>query len=237
MKKVLNVEEYELKQVIEEASLLSYLDCDEIVKCNDLYYHKRVVYIFLEFMEQSSLTKMIKGYKNEYSEEFCKYSLYKAALGLKKMHENNVLHRDIKSDNILHSLDGGEVKLADLGFACTLDEKKKNRKTKMGTPNWIAPEICNNVQYGKSVDIWSFGCFAHELATGMPPFHKIRNRSRLFKEIINVDVPEIQGDRWSDDFKDFVKMCLKRDPEERLNINRVLSSRFLASLDDEQCRE
>ena len=68
--------------MIEEASLLSYLKCDEIVMCNDLYYYKRVVYIFLEFMEQGSMTNIIMKYNHQYSEEFCKYSLYKAAIGL-----------------------------------------------------------------------------------------------------------------------------------------------------------
>ena len=88
------------------------------------------------------------------------------------MHTNNVLHRDIKSDNILFSLDG-EIKITDLGFACSLDEKRNQRKTKIGTPNWVAPEIVRGVMYDKSVDIWSYGCFAYELATGMPPFSEI----------------------------------------------------------------
>ena len=87
------------------------------------------------------------------------------ALGLKKMHENNVLHRDIKSDNILHSANG-DVKISDLGFACFLSEQQANRKTKKGTPAWIAPEIMTGIRYAKTVDIWSFGIFAYELATG-----------------------------------------------------------------------
>ena len=128
------------------------------------------------------------------------------------MHSNNVLHRDLKSDNILHSLEDGSVKIADLGFACTLDQNRKNRQTRKGTSFWLAPEICRNVQYGKSVDIWSFGCFAHELATGKPPYYDTKGRDRLLRKIINNDVPEIQSNRWSPEFKDFVKMCLKRDP-------------------------
>ena len=88
------------------------------------------------------------------------------------MHKNNVLHRDIKSDNILYSTNG-EIKITDLGFACELDEQKEKRKTKAGTPNWVAPEIAKGVLYDKSVDVWSYGCFAYELATGMPPFAEI----------------------------------------------------------------
>ena len=65
------MEEHDLKKVIEEASLLSYLDCDEIVKCSDLYYFRQIVYIFLEYMEQGALTSIILGYRQQYSEKFC----------------------------------------------------------------------------------------------------------------------------------------------------------------------
>ena len=95
----------------------------------------------LEFMEQGDLTKIILENDQRYSEDFCRYNLYKVALGLRDMHQHNVLHRDIKSDNILYSVENGDVKISDLGFACSLTQQKKLRVTKKGTPNWIAPEI------------------------------------------------------------------------------------------------
>ena len=149
-----------------------------------------------------------------YGEEFCRYTLYKVARGLQAMHRRNVLHRDIKSDNVLYS-GGGDIKITDLGFSCFLSEQAEWRKTKKGTPNWIAPEIVAGKFYSKDIDVWSFGCFAYELATGNPPFHTVRNRRQLVYNIINVPVPEIEGN-WSAEFKDFVKCCLKRDPKERL---------------------
>ena len=152
------------------------------------------------------------------------------------MHNKNVLHRDIKSDNILYSADG-DVKITDLGFSCFLSEQAAWRKTKKGTPNWVSPEIARGVQYSKEIDVWSFGCFAHELATGNPPFANIRNQRQLVYNIINTDVPEITGN-WSDDFKDFVKCCLKRNPQERLSISQLLFEHpFLAGLDVDSARE
>ena len=75
-------------------------------------------------MEQGSFTSIVEHGQQQYSEKFCQYSLYKVALGLKNMHENNVLHRDLKADNILHSVESGDVKIADLGVSCALTKEK-----------------------------------------------------------------------------------------------------------------
>ena len=91
---------------INEANLISYLKSDELIKCFDLFYWSNTTFMMLELMEQGSMTDIcIKGNKT-YSEDFCRYSLYKVAKGLLAMHNKNVLHRDIKSDNILYSEDG-----------------------------------------------------------------------------------------------------------------------------------
>ena len=115
------------------------------------------------------MTDIVCNEYKTYSEDFCRYSLYKVALGLSKMHARQVLHRDIKSDNILTSA-SGEIKITDLGFSVFLSEQNEYRKTKKGTPNWVSPEIVKGVKYSKEIDVWSFGCFAVELATGFPPF-------------------------------------------------------------------
>lgn len=216
--------------MINEASLIAYLACDELIRCEDFYHFNDSMYIMLEYMDQGAMTNILSTHNETYSEEFCKYSLYKVAKGLLKMHHHNVLHRDLKSDNIQCTADG-QIKIADFASSGILSEQQDKRKTKKGCPNWIAPEIAQEFAYSKPVDVWSLGCFAYELATGMPPFSNIRNQKKLMDTIINVDVPEIPG-RWSDDFKDFVKMCLLRDPNERWTIERLLfEHRFLANAD------
>ena len=103
MKVVENVQYAEKQLVINEASLIAFLNSDEMIKCVDLYDFKNAVYIILELMEQGSMVDIITQGNKAYSEDFCRYSLYKVALGLSKMHAKQVLHRDIKSDNILTS--------------------------------------------------------------------------------------------------------------------------------------
>ena len=107
MKYVRNVENNAEKTlVINEASLISHLKSDELITCVDLFDWGSSIFIILELMDQGAMTNIcIKGNKS-YSEDFCRYSLYKAAKGLLAMHNKNVLHRDIKSDNILYSEDG-----------------------------------------------------------------------------------------------------------------------------------
>ena len=91
------------------------------------------------------------------------------AQGLAHLHRQNVIHRDIKSDNILCKLNGA-IKITDLGCSVLLHKEKAFRCTRVGTDNWFAPEIINGVAYSKEVDVWSYGILAHELACGIPPF-------------------------------------------------------------------
>ena len=147
-----------------------------------------------------------------------------AAQGLAHLHSKNVIHRDIKSDNILCKMTG-EIKITDLGCSVLLHKEKAFRDTKVGSVNWFAPEIINGVAYSKEVDIWSFGAFAHELAWGEPPFRHVPNGQSVYDAILTMDVPRIP-EKWSDTFDDFVHQCMNRDRLERPTIEQVLQHEF-----------
>lgn len=86
------------------------------------------------------------------------------------LHDRYIIHRDIKSDNILVS-EGGEVKLADFGYAAQLTKEKNSRDSKVGTVCWMAPELIRGVQkYDTKVDVWSLGILLMEMAEGQPPY-------------------------------------------------------------------
>jgi len=159
----------------------------------------------MEFMEGGALTNIIVDKNGNFSEQFIKYSLFKVALGLQKMHYYNIIHRDIKSDNIL-CRPNGDIKIADMGFSVFLSEQTKYRETQRGTPSWVSPEIAKGIPYSKEVDVWAFGCFAWELADGYPPFNNA-DIDKLFDTIINEPVPRISS-KWSDAFADFCSKCL-----------------------------
>ena len=145
--------------LINESSLISYLDSDEIIKCVDLYEYKNKIWIILDLLDGGDLSSIVFNYHDRYSEDFCKYTLYKVAKGLQKMHGKNVLHRDIKSNNILCSKNG-DIKIADLGFSAILSKQQAFRRSMQGTSNWVAPEVISDVHYSKEIDVWSYGAFA-----------------------------------------------------------------------------
>ena len=112
------------------------------------------------------MTQIIVDKNGDFSEDFCRWSLYQVALGLQHMHAQNVLHRDIQNEKIL-CRPNGEVKIKPTSFSTVLWKENPHRSTQKGnTWFYMSPEWAKGVSYSKEVDVWSFGCFAYELATG-----------------------------------------------------------------------
>jgi len=205
-----------------------------IVKFFDCYYIENLLWVVLEFMGYGNLTAitdlhLASGSNHlELAESHIANMTANVLKGLSYLHGLHRIHRDIKTDNILLN-EAGEVKLADFGFAIQLTEEKNKRRTVIGTPYWMAPEIIQNLPYGKEVDIWSLGIMIMEMAEGEPPYIKYSQAKALFL-ISTQGAPALKkAKNWSNDFKHFVSLCLQKEPNKRPNAIELLQHPFIAS--------
>ena len=135
-------------------------------------------------------------------------------MGIEYLHFNNVIHRDIKSANILVEQDG-TCKLADFGASKQLDEAENGQKGKAkgqfdtfcGTVNWMAPETCKGEAQTRFTDIWSLGCTVIEMITGMPPWSELGNQAAVVIAIADCRKPPPLPQDCSADLESFLNCC------------------------------
>ncbi|KAJ3016679.1 Serine/threonine-protein kinase 24 [Thoreauomyces humboldtii] len=180
------------------------------------------LYIAMEYLGGGTACELIQHSK--LSEEQCAYILREILKGLDYMHGENRIHRDIKAENILFD-NWGALKLADFGVAAQIKAPASSRTTFVGTPLYMAPEIIKGDAYGCTVDIWSVGILAIELATGQPPRSNLHPMDILYATV-KEDAPLLKGSKGSAQFQDFVKRCLTKDPEQRATAKVLLDHPF-----------
>ncbi|KAL0490401.1 serine/threonine-protein kinase pakA [Acrasis kona] len=210
------------ESLINEIYIMSACKNDNIVEFLGAYLHEGQLWISMEFLEGGKLTDLIT--KVEFSEPEIGYVCKEILQSLKYLHREKLLHRDIKSDNVLIGAKG-EVKLADFGFCVELVNDK--RKTVIGTPYWMAPEVVMGTPYDSKIDIWSLGIMALEMADGDPP-HMHLPPLRALYQIAKQPAPKVQDlEKWSPEFQDFLECCLRKDCNTRLTADQLLQHKFI----------
>lgn len=121
------------------------------------------------------------------------------------LHEQNVIHRDVRASNILLNRDG-DVKLTDFGLSCRLATNEGKRHSVVGSPSWMAPEVVSggDSEYGIRADVWALGITAIELADGKAPFQDMHPTRALFQIVRNPPPGLQRASNWSNDLNDFI---------------------------------
>jgi serine/threonine protein kinase len=142
------------------------------------------------------------------------------------LHSRNIIHRDIKSDNILLN-SKGEIKIIDFGFCARVTPERSKRATLIGTAYWMAPEVVKHRQYDEKVDIWSLGIMMIEMVDGEPPYLDEEPLRALYLIATN-GTPKINNkDRISAQLENFIDSCLQVNPAKRPSAQELSEHTFL----------
>ncbi|XP_055741358.1 serine/threonine-protein kinase PAK 5-like isoform X2 [Salvelinus fontinalis] len=208
---------------------------NEVVIMRD-YHHENVVdmynsylvgdelWVVMEFLEGGALTDIVTH--TRMNEEQIATVCVLVLRALSYLHIQGVIHRDIKSDSILLTSDG-RIKLSDFGFCAQVSKEVPKRKSLVGTPYWMAPEVISRLPYGTEVDIWSLGIMVIEMIDGEPPYFNEPPLQAMRRIRDNLPPRLKESHKVSSVLRAFLGLMLVREPSQRATAQELLQHPFL----------
>ena len=218
----------EREHAVNEIRILYSLNNKNIIGYEEAFYddESETLNIIMEYADDGDLESKIKQLnKNQlfFDENTIWNILIQILFGLKYLHDNKIIHRDLKSANIFMTKNG-IVKIGDLNVSKFLNENKM-AQTKTGTPYYSAPEIWDDKSYDNKIDIWSFGCIIYEMCCLKCPFRStsISNLAKLIKKGEYKSIPDI----YSDNLSNIISKMIIVNPLKRFNCDKLLKIPFV----------
>ena len=226
--KVCNELEKYYDSIINELNILRLVKnkSNNIEKFYGVYYSKEenTIWIILEYFEYGNIMSYLTKINYPINEELISTIIQNVLFGLLYLHSINIIHRDIKCQNLLLSKEG-RVKISDFGIS--INKNIVNCNNRVGTPYWMSPEVINRQKYNEKTDIWSVGIICYELVEGEPPYCEFKPNI-VMKKIIENPIKGLKNpEKYSNEFNDFVSLCLNVDFNKRPNIPQLLEHKFI----------
>eukprot|EP01128_Nolandella_sp_AFSM9_P003850 TRINITY_DN1692_c0_g1_i1.p1 TRINITY_DN1692_c0_g1~~TRINITY_DN1692_c0_g1_i1.p1 ORF type:complete len:498 (+),score=100.42 TRINITY_DN1692_c0_g1_i1:78-1496(+) len=184
------------------------------------------LWIVMEFCGPGSVNDLMTIVQETLSEKQMALICRDALRGIRYLHEEKRIHRDIKAGNILLN-DDGDAKLADFGVSSNQKDFTKHH-TVIGTPFWMAPEVIQE-KYDHRADIWSLGITCIEMAEGRPPHYNVHPMRAIFMIPTRPPPKFTNPELWSTAFNDFLTQCLQKNPNDRPSASKLLKHPWIVA--------
>lgn len=195
-----------------------------ILDLHDIFEDEDNFYLLTDLLEGGELFDRICE-MGVYTEVIAKDIIRPILDALRHIHSKQVLHRDVKPENLLLMNNKADalLKIADFGVAAWLPDLEKTKYPKCGTPEYLAPEMYGprNCAYGKPVDVWALGCVLFIMLCGWHPFQMPDNLREQKKKILKGDLSELDDEDITDDAKDIIRKMLEVNPAKRWTIDQL----------------
>ena len=234
-----------MKKIIYETNLMRKLNHPNITKILEMFEDEKYILIIMEYINGGNLFSFVKK-RRKLNEKISKFLFKQIILGIKHIHSQNIVHRDIKLENILIDLNN-TIKICDFGIGRILSSPDEPLHDQCGTPMYMAPEILSSLKEkgykGFPVDIWSAGIALYIMLSGTLPFSikddidsfvdennlKKKKNLALRQAIIHNEPKKIE--KISEKAKDLLHGLLNKDPNKRLTCDEILNHPWLNSDD------
>lgn len=212
------------EKVKAEWQMLRNLNHLNVLKMFEKFETSKYIIIVLEYVAAGDLLSYIKK-RNKLTEKVAKYIFKQIIEGLEYIHSKDIIHRDIKLDNILIDLNNN-VKICDFGISNIVTDNELMHE-QCGTPAYMAPEVIRGKGYkGFASDVWSAGVVLYTMLSGVTPF-RVNNMTELHAKIAQADYPKIED--ISEEASYLIEGMLEVDPRKRLTISEILAFPWLES--------
>ncbi|CAR30973.1 hypothetical protein ZYGR_0P02770 [Zygosaccharomyces rouxii] len=203
------------KQFRREVEIQSSLNHQNLTKLYGYFHDDKRVYLLMEYLVNGELYKLLRA-KGPLDDIFASHYVYQMADALDYMHQRNIIHRDVKPENILIGFDN-TVKLTDFGWSI-INPRGTKRKTMCGTLDYLSPELIASKEYDDKVDVWALGVLTFELVVNSPPFEE-DSKELTSKRIVRGDLKF--PNHISSDAQDLITKLLRHNSKDRISLREV----------------